>query len=779
MQILQSSGDEFRVGDRIRARGQRWLVGRLDPFDDCTLVTLTGADTANHGVERRLLTPFDRLAPTTRRRRLRLVSRARWRRACRGLLAHDGPAPILRTALSARMDLLPYQLEPALAVARGLGSRLLIADDVGLGKTVQAGLIIAELLARGAASRVLVLTPAGLREQWREELEVRFRLHFALLDAATVRRRRHRVPAGVNPWSTDPLVVASTDYVKQSDVMRAVLAIPWDLVVVDEAHGVTSGSDRHAAVSTLCRNVAHVVLLTATPHSGDSAAFAALCAIGERGDRLLVFRRTRADVGMADRRRVHQLIVRPTEAERRMFASLDRLATAVDRDARQQPGAALAVAMLTKRALSSPWSLERSLERRLACLNDARLPMSLQVSLPFWDDVGEHDAEDAAPTWAQPLLRDSSEERALLGQLSQAAGRAGIEESKLKALRRLLRRIHEPVIVFTEYRDTLAHVHETVAPSAALLHGGLSREERQAALAQFERGALLLATDAAGEGLNLHHRCRVVINLELPWNPMRLEQRIGRVDRIGQQRRVHAFHLIAAGTEDLSLKARLVARVARARAEVGAADPLGTGAAGTDQTHTPLVRLSVEAADAAQQLHRARAVVRRGAASLWAFDEGPLAVKARGPLRIWLGARTLVVAQSLAVTWSGHVVASHVTAWLCRAGRTPWRLEELERLSAAVQDPSIARWRDETAQTHGAFWQRRLQREVAIADDLTSRLPAGVQPGLFDLRALHTRARGDERWREATREAGLRIEAARRWGGLTIEATVPVLVVYP
>ena len=137
--------------------------------------------------------------------------------------------------------------------------------------------------------------------------------------------------------------------------------------------------------------------------------------------------------------------------------------------------------------------------------------------------------------------------------------------------------------MFTEYRDTLMHVRERLLeqtlPGAAplVLHGGLDREERAAVLAEFSRTPrrLLLATDAAAEGLNLHRQCRLVVNLELPWNPMRLEQRIGRVDRIGQRRTVHAFHLIARSTGEARILSRLRARIAAVRADLGAPDPLG------------------------------------------------------------------------------------------------------------------------------------------------------------------------------------------------------------
>jgi superfamily II DNA/RNA helicase len=122
--------------------------------------------------------------------------------------------------------------------------------------------------------------------------------------------------------------------------------------------------------------------------------------------------------------------------------------------------------------------------------------------------------------------------------------------------------VDEPALVFTEYRDTLLHLHRAMGGTAAVLHGGLNRAERGQALADFVGGrrSILLATDAAGEGLNLHHRCRIVINLELPWNPTRLEQRIGRVDRIGQLRTVHAIHLIARDTGEPLILGRLRTR---------------------------------------------------------------------------------------------------------------------------------------------------------------------------------------------------------------------------
>jgi len=182
------------------------------------------------------------------------------------------------------------------------------------------------------------------------------------------------------------------------------------------------------------------------------------------------------------------------------------------------------------------------------------------MALPF-GHIAEDDEEPATELMAAGL-DDREEECRWLEHILQLARLAEPGESKLDALWRLLRRAREPAIVFTEYRDTLDRLADALRDLAPVtLHGGLSAAARHEVLHQFTTGSagLLLATDAASEGLNLHHRCRLVINLELPWTPVRLEQRIGRVERLGQTRRVHAVHLLAADTcEELSVAALLV-----------------------------------------------------------------------------------------------------------------------------------------------------------------------------------------------------------------------------
>jgi SNF2 family DNA or RNA helicase len=599
MQISPTEGDRHAVvrpGDLVRVRRARWRIVQIRTGDGCQVVTLRGLTPPHLGVERRVLTPFDVLEPICSPARPRIVRRARWRRACRALIAADGPPGSLRTARAARIELLPHQLEPAMAILRGLGTRLLLADDVGLGKTIQAGLIVSELLARGSIDRVLVLTPPGLRDQWRHELAERFAIEAPIADGHALKRLGATLPIGFNPWQAVPSAIASIDYVKRLEIFPAVASCRWDLVIVDEAHACAGDSDRRAVAHALAARAAYVVLLSATPHSGDRETFAALCALGRLdvgSDRipsadadedapLLVFRRTREDAGIGTRRRVHIVRVTPTAAEMRMHAVLARYSDAVRAERREQGGhdAWLALAVLHKRVLSSAWSLGQSIGRRLVALtgSSSRIAASEQLALPLGDPEGELVSADEMPAWPADLrLSDPAQERRLLIAVSECAHAADHHEAKLIALRTLLRRANQSAVVFTEYRDTLLHIRDRIARPTLVLHGGLGREERRAVLDAFARDpcAILLATDAAAEGLNLHRSCRLVINLELPWNPMRLEQRIGRVDRIGQRRPVHAFHLVADRTGEMRILSRLRTRVALARADIGAPDPLG------------------------------------------------------------------------------------------------------------------------------------------------------------------------------------------------------------
>lgn len=577
--------EPLRRGEIVRIRDERWSVARHQQGADVTILDVCGCDRTNRGIRTRFLLPFEQIDRLPAQASMRIVSRRRWRHRARHVLAAAVPRyDSLRCLAGARIDLLAFQLEPALAVVAGRAARILIADDVGLGKTVQAGLIAAETLTRDGDARVLVICPASLRSQWHDELAARFALEAEHFDSSSLARLATELPPGINPWAAHRLIVTSIDYVKRPDVLRALEAIIWDLVIVDEAHHLAGTSDRHAAAALLAARARTLVMLTATPHSGDEAAFRRLCAVGDLGERfpLALFRRRRRDAGPAPGRRTLWLDVRLDAAELAMHGALLRYARLVWRESSGRSGARLAMAVLLRRAASSAGALARSIERRLALLSARAtgdvapwFAAASQPALPFDADGGDDDEPDAQ--LAEPGLADAASERRRLEAILDLARTATGREGKLRVLRTLLRRSPEPAIVFTEYRDTLAMLAAALAPFGCdVLHGGMLDDERQRALQGFTSGAtrVLLATDAAGEGLNLHARCRLVVNLEVPWTPVRVEQRVGRVDRIGQRRRVHQVMLVAGGTPEQGTVAdRLRHRAARAAQTFAALEP--------------------------------------------------------------------------------------------------------------------------------------------------------------------------------------------------------------
>jgi superfamily II DNA or RNA helicase len=771
-------------------------VTRVQPCDECQILTLSGIDVRNAHAERRVVTPFEVVESCSPPPGFRAVAPRVWRRLCRALLAAERPGGALRVAGAAHINLLPYQLEPALTVLQGRGARVLLADEVGLGKTIQAGLILAELVAAHAVERALVLAPAGLRDQWACELGDRFSIRAVVVGAGALRQRASELLPGHNPWTTFPVAIASLDYVKRPDVLPGVAASRWDLIVVDEAHGVTEGSDRFHAVQALCRLAPYVVLVTATPHSGDPRAFHALCRLGslaqipggrspspapESPDRLLVFRRRRDEVGPGIRRRIHRLFVTLNEPESHVQSLLDGFTRMVRRDrGTLDDDVRLALAVLRKRALSSSCSLARTIERRLAhCAPET--PFTQQLPLPL-DDEGEMDAADEAPVLTVRLLDDLEAERQVLAALHAAALDAAVNESKIARLVRLLsrlRRFGEPAVVFTEYRDTLLSLQQLLPFTCAVLHGGLTAPERRAALAAFGQGlgALLLSTDAGGEGLNLQANCRTVVNFELPWNPNRLEQRIGRVDRIGQARTVHVFHFIARHTAEVGILSRLLTKVARARTDFDAADPLsstrrgGSAAVGV-APHEPrdsanaaaweLVDVRTQAEAELVRLSRARCLTTPGDARVpTAPRTGQfVCVTRRSGLRRTLGSRILVIAQIGCDDGCGLTFASRVTAVLVtldpsvrasRRGLGPAMVAL--RGAAAMLDQAGEPWAARARQQHAVFWTTYRSRQEDIARLLREAPAPAVQAGLFERRA--ERASAAERYDRSELQAAV------------------------
>ncbi|MGH9330640.1 MAG: helicase-related protein [Vicinamibacterales bacterium] len=825
---------ELHPGLRVAARGDHWRVASITAWTDCTEVRLAGLSASNDAQERLLLAPFDRFEPLDVARGgpfdfaqgrpldVARVSRRAWMRALARTAAASRPACGLQAAHRATIDLLPWQLEPALALARGAASRVLVADAVGLGKTVQALAALAELDARGEAERVLIVTPAGLRDQWSGELAARFGRTCIVADAAFLAAAARDLPPGVNPWSLPGVYVVSLDFLKRREVLRGIEELWWDLAIADEAHLAAPGTDRGAALDRAAGRAARVILLTATPYASDRDGYDALCAIGQGSPRMttdrdfIVFRRTRGSLGLdVPARRTRVVQVRLTPAERRLHRLLERYTSRVWRES-PSAAARLAMIVLRKRALSSVWAAGRTIERRLALLNQPEDSLGRQASLPFDpDEEGEASADDTVSDsiLGAPGLTDNRLEQDALATLAAAAASAA-HESKLRALKRILARTRDAAIVFTEYRDTLEHLakHLTAIRRHAVLHGGLSRDERRAASTALNEGSvtLLLATDAAGEGLNLHYRCRWVINFELPWNPARLEQRAGRVDRYGQRRRPHAMHLVARDTAESVVLARLEARIRRAR-QAGWLDdvwpaeptvaaailggdglPIEASARARERAAVPdaIQALAVQAcADAtavapsalwraSPKLQRRRALVRAPGSPapqlplLLEVKPSRLARGRNGLDCLLAGGRSLFVYRIDIRNGAGRIVDSTLIGAL-----------DHEAGGRHYDDPKGSYYNDERLRGVQAFRnaavERLLARWRAIAASPIAAARPEVQPALFDRRALDLARTAESARMSRERDLAMRVERLERSRMLTTEPPELLLIARP
>ncbi|MDH4063447.1 MAG: DEAD/DEAH box helicase, partial [Acidobacteriota bacterium] len=717
----------LRAGATVTARGDTWSVVASRVFDGSTWLTLEGRGPGNRGHRTTLIAPFDVIEPApaaglSKRRRQAAV------RAALAALARDRPAGGLWTVAEGRFDVLPWQLSPTLAVLSG-STRILLADAVGMGKTLQAGLIAAELAARGLADHTLVLAPPGLRQMWADELGERLDLDVAVLDPAAIATRGRSLGIGHNPWTSAPVIISSIDFVKRPEVRAAVEAAPLDVLIVDEAHHLTPGSDRAAVADRLARRAPWLVLASATPHSGDPRAFRALLDLGRTGEPdeppMRVFHRTPTDTGLARRRRTTVLDVVPSEAEQVLISELVAYGRAMcGGPLGARPGVRLVAGVLARRAASSAWAAERSLQRRLNALEAAAaIPGAIQPGLP-WDEPEDGDDPELA-CLGVPGLSDQAVECDVLRRMVDSARIARVQPFKFRRLRRFLERVEEPTVVFTEFRDTLDACRVALGggDEIACLHGGMSVAERRQSLGRFldGRAAVLLATDVAGEGLNLQARARVVVTLEWPWNPQRLEQRVGRVDRLGQARTVHAVHLTARGTFEDTVVARVFLRAGRSRDELSRLVAMPTAsaveaavlggsagepAASAEMLVGPLADASVEAARIDELRRLAHLSGRATGRPCWA----PPARRAR--------LRQVALLVEVTAARAGRLEWSVVVPLQVRLDRTPhdrrgWRhvCRALAQADAVRRAAVAAAWR---ATGHARQWHGAAARLDAI-----------------------------------------------------------------
>lgn len=537
--------------------------------------------------------------------------------------------------------------------------RFLLADDPGAGKTIMAGLLIKELIARGDLKRCLIICPGSLAEQWQDELSRKFHLPFEIMTNDKLESAR------TGNWFTEhDLVIARLDKLSRNEELQQKLAAPdnrYDLVVVDEAHKLsakffssevtyTKRYQLGQLVSTLTR---HFLLMTATPHNGNEADFQLFMALldGDRFEGRFRDGVHQADVSDLMRRMVKENLLKfdgtPLFPERiaytvpyKLSPDEEHLYAAVTSYVRDQFNRAealqndkragtvgFALTVLQRRLASSPEAIYQSLRRRRERLESRLTELELQrragaaatVTLnKLLDDDDVEDLEDAPENEVEKaeeeILDQATAARTIeelkleiqtLGTLEALANevRRSGKDTKWSELSNLLGEIFSPgvmaaqvrdgelapiynerqsqprpspkqkLVLFTEHRDTLNYLQRKIGiffspDSIELIHGGMSRDDRRNSQERFLRDPevrVLLATDAAGEGINLQ-RAHLMVNYDLPWNPNRLEQRFGRIHRIGQTEVCHLWNLVAADTREGDVYRRLLEKLDEARA---------------------------------------------------------------------------------------------------------------------------------------------------------------------------------------------------------------------
>ena len=599
--LAETGQPRFAVGSLVRARGREWVVLPESEPDllvlralGATDAEITGILTDLEDVQPATFAPPDPAQPGDAR------SAALLRDAMRlGFRSSTGP---FRSFGALSVEPRPYQLVPLLMALKQDPVRLLIADDVGIGKTVESALIAAELLATGTAQRLAVLAPPHLAEQWQSELRTKFHIDAAPVLASTARRLERGLGIGESLFERHDHVIVSTDFIKSERHRDDFIRVAPDLVIVDEAHGFALGNDRgrqlrnELLVKLAANTERHVVLVTATPHSGNEEAFRSLLALldpalkdlpedlsgeenrrnRERLARHLVQRR-RGDIATYlhtdtpfPEREQADITYTLSPDYRRLFDKAVNFAREsyhqAEGDSRRQRVHWWSALGLLRSLGSSPAAAAATLQSRaenaLARTVEEADELGRRAVL---DQAGDEDAEslDVAPG-ARYADRETDADRPADGEQAEDAVRsgswfdelrrdavalAGEKDAKLKAAIKLVDELladgHTPIlfcrfIPTAEYvahhlREHLAKRRKDRVEVAAVtgLLPPVEREERVAELAAFDRH-VLVATDCLSEGINLQEDFDAVVHYDLSWNPTRHEQREGRVDRYGQ-----------------------------------------------------------------------------------------------------------------------------------------------------------------------------------------------------------------------------------------------------
>jgi superfamily II DNA or RNA helicase len=565
---------------------------------------------------------------------LRLVTEAN-----RIKLAHYfDPYLAIHTSL---VDPLPHQISAVYGeMLPRQPLRFLLADDPGAGKTIMAGLLIKELIARSDLERCLVVAPGSLVEQWQDELGQKFNLEFDILTRDMIETSRSG-----NPFNDrDRLIVRLDVLARNEDLQEKLMsAREWDLVICDEAHrmsatyfgGEVKYTRRYQVGQKLGQVCRHLLLMSATPHNGKEEDFQLFMALLD-GDRFegrfrdgvhyadtedMMRRLTKEELLRFDgrplfpERRARTVKYQLSEGEAALYAAvteyvrteMNRVQRFAEGDGKKRNNVGFALQILQRRLASSPAAIYQSLKRRRERLEtelgEARLaakgrrasisePSVSSDVLGNIDEYGQDEIDEleelisTGATTAESVEQLALEVDTLKGLESMALGvlRSGVD-TKWTQLNRILdddlmidaAGNRRKLIIFTEPKDTLHYLLDKVrarlgSPEVVdVIHGGVSREERRKVIERFMQDKdllVLIANDAAGEGVNLQ-RGHLMVNYDLPWNPNKIEQRFGRIHRIGQTEVCHLWNLVAADTREGEVYGRLLEKLEAAREALG------------------------------------------------------------------------------------------------------------------------------------------------------------------------------------------------------------------
>ena len=534
--------------------------------------------------------------------------------------------PLLAMNVS-KIDPLPFQIEAVYGyVLKQPHIRFLIADDPGAGKTIMAGLILKELKLRRIANRVLIVVPGHLKDQWRRELKEKFDEKFMVLD-----RNTFNAHYGENPWGKNDQVITSIDFTKQDEILASLSSVAWDLVIVDEAHKMSAykygdkitKTQRYKLGEVLSRISNHLVFLTATPHKGDPENFRLFLDLLMPGffaspgmvdeslknkDNPLFIRRLKEDLKdfegkpIFTRRFPNTMKFTLSEEEKELYNEVSRYVVEQYNRALQldkKRNVAFALMILQRRMASSTYALLKSLERRKNKLEkilkgeEKQKDLSALAQAGMTFDYDEIEDLEESERWKKEeewesvtVAKDPEELRREIETLNKLIEKAGEvinreNEVKLRELRKAIEEGFEKikemdgnpkVLIFTESKDTLEYLVKKIGNSGYrvnYIHGGMSIEERVKAEKIFrDETDVMVATEAAGEGINLQF-CHIMINYDIPWNPNRLEQRMGRIHRYGQQKDVYIFNLVAKDTREGKVLVKLFEKLKEIREKLG------------------------------------------------------------------------------------------------------------------------------------------------------------------------------------------------------------------